>query len=280
MVKLYEKFGLDANTQDFTGHALALMRDDDYLRKPALETIRRIRLYSESLARYGKSPYLYPMYGLGELPQGFARLSAIYGGTYMLDKPVDEIVLDDEGKVVGVKSGDEVAKCKQVYCDPSYVPNRVKKVGQVVRCICLLDHPIPNTKDALSTQIIIPQKQVNRKSDIYVSMVSNTHQVAAKGWFVGMVSTTVETSNPEQEIQPGLALFGPIKQKFVTVSDYYEPAESGAESQIFISQSYDATTHFETTCLDVLDIFKRGTGEEFDFSKVKHNLGEEDQEQQ
>jgi len=92
-----------------------------------------------------------------------------------------------------------------------------------------------------------------------------------------MVSTTVETSNPEQEIQPGLALLGPIKQKFVTVSDYYEPLESGAESQIFISTSYDATTHFETTCLDVLDIFKRGTGEEFDFSQVKHNLGEEDQ---
>ena len=46
----------------------------------------------------GKSPYLYPLYGLGELPQGFARLSAIYGGTYMLDKPVDEIVMEN-GKV-------------------------------------------------------------------------------------------------------------------------------------------------------------------------------------
>lgn len=39
------------------------------------------------------------MYGLGELPQGFARLSAIYGGTYMLDKPIDEIVVKD-GKVI------------------------------------------------------------------------------------------------------------------------------------------------------------------------------------
>jgi len=63
----------------------------------------------------------------------------------------------------------------------------------------------------------------------------------------------------------------------VTVSDYYEPVESGTDSQIFISTSYDATTHFETTCLDVLDIFKRGTGEEFDFSKVKHNLGDDEQ---
>ena len=30
--------------------------------------------------------------------QGFARLSAIYGGTYMLDKPIDELVYEG-GKV-------------------------------------------------------------------------------------------------------------------------------------------------------------------------------------
>jgi len=33
---------------------------------------------SESIQRYGKSPYLYPLYGLGELPQGFARYNSIY----------------------------------------------------------------------------------------------------------------------------------------------------------------------------------------------------------
>ena len=76
-------------------------------------------VHSYYYCRYGKSPYLYPLYGLGELPQGFARLSAIYGGSYMLDKQIDEIVMEG-GKVVGVRSGEEVAKCKQVYCDPSY----------------------------------------------------------------------------------------------------------------------------------------------------------------
>ena len=76
----------------------------------------------------------------------------------MLDKQIDEIVMEG-GAVVGVRSGTEVAKCKQVYCDPSYATGNVKKTGRVVRCICLLDHPIPNTKDALSTQLILPQKQ-------------------------------------------------------------------------------------------------------------------------
>lgn len=155
MAQVYEKFGLDKNTADFTGHALALHRDDEYLTKPCYDTIRRIKLYSDSLARYGtliycqfleaeltnklwwtgKSPYLYPMYGLGELPQGFARLSAIYGGTYMLDKPIDEIVYEN-GKVVGVKSGGETARCKQLYCDPTYVPDRVEKV--ISGCLCFL----------------------------------------------------------------------------------------------------------------------------------------------
>lgn len=266
--QLYTKFGLDKNTQDFTGHALALYLNDDYINEPAANLIRRIKLYSDSLARYGKSPYLYPLYGLGELPQGFARLSAIYGGTYMLNTPVDEIVFEGSS-VVGIKSGGVVAKCKQVFCDPSYVKERVKKTGQVIRCICLLNHPIPNTRDALSTQIIIPQNQVNRKSDIYVSLVSNTHQVSAQGWFIAMVSSKVETSNPELEIKPGLDLLGPIKQKFVSFSDYYEPIDDGKDSKVFISKSYDATSHFETTCLDVLDIYKRATGEEFDFSKIK-----------
>ena len=83
------------------------------------------------MARYGGSPYLYPLYGLGELPQGFARLSAIYGGTYMLDKPCEEIVMDESGAVVGVKSEGETAKCKMVICDPSYAPDRCKATGKV-----------------------------------------------------------------------------------------------------------------------------------------------------
>ena len=29
---------------------------------------------------YGKSPYIYPLYGLGGLPEGFSRLCAINGG--------------------------------------------------------------------------------------------------------------------------------------------------------------------------------------------------------
>jgi Rab GDP dissociation inhibitor len=124
------------------------------------------------MARYGKSPYIYPLYGLGELPQSFARLSAIYGGTYMLDKKIDEIITNGDGKFIGVRSGTETVKAKQVIGDPSYfgageeTPGKVRVVEErkVIRAICVLKHPIPGTDDSDSCQIIIPQNQVNRRN--------------------------------------------------------------------------------------------------------------------
>ncbi|XP_039366781.1 rab GDP dissociation inhibitor alpha isoform X3 [Mauremys reevesii] len=280
MRDVYERFDRGQDVIDFTGHALALYRTDEYLDQPCLETIHRIKLYSESLARYGKSPYLYPLYGLGELPQGFARLSAIYGGTYMLNKPVDEIVLEN-GRVVGVRSEGQVARCKQLICDPSYVPERVRGAGRVVRVICILSHPIRGTSEAGSCQIILPQNQLGRKSDIYVCLVSWAHNVAAPGKFIAIVSTTVETSEPEREVEPALQLLEPISQKFVAISDLYEPMDDGTESQIFCSRSYDATTHFETTCDDIKDIYRRMVGAAFDFESMKrrqsHIFGEDEQ---
>ncbi|KAG0232929.1 Rab GDP dissociation inhibitor alpha, partial [Actinomortierella wolfii] len=265
MKDVFEKFGLEKGVTDFIGHALALHLDDSYLDSPALDTFDRIKLYVSSMARYGKSPYIYPRHGLGELPQAFARLGAVNGATYMLDKKVDEIVYEN-GKVVGVRSGDEVAKCSQVICDPSYAPNKVKKVAKVVRAICLLNGPIPDAKDADSFQIIIPQKQVDRKNDIYIAGLSANHKVCGSG-YLAIVSTIAETSNPEAEIEPGLKLLGDIVEKFVDVADICEPTDDGISDQVFVSKSYDATSHFESVCDDVNDLYKRVTGRDLVLNK-------------
>ncbi|XP_064156349.1 rab GDP dissociation inhibitor alpha-like [Anguilla rostrata] len=289
MRDVYKKFDLGQDVIDFTGHALALYRTDDYLDQPCLETINRIKLYSESLARYGKSPYLYPLYGLGELPQGFARLSAIYGGTYMLNKPVEEIVMED-GHVVGVKSEGEVKTHKSgealSFCFP------VTCVCYSVCCEFSLQHFLsfslmywyvcsPPRSSPIGGLFGRADEAPPSRADIYVCMISYAHNVAAQGKYIAIVSTTVETAEPEAEIEPALELLEPIDQKFVAISDLFEPTDDGTESQIFASRAYDATTHFETTCNDIKDIYKRMTGSDFDFENMKRKqndvFGEEEQ---
>lgn len=175
MKDVYDKFGLEDNTRDFVGHSMALYQSDDYIAKVGMapETINRIRLYVNSMARYGKSPYIYPLYGLGELPQGFARLSAIYGGTYMLNTNIDE-VLYENSKVSGIKptmkDRDDPSqtmsfstKTKKIIADPSYFPGKVQVTGYLLKAICILKHPIDKTDGSDSLQLILPQSQVGRK---------------------------------------------------------------------------------------------------------------------
>jgi Rab GDP dissociation inhibitor len=261
MKQVYDKYGLEQTTRDFIGHSMALYATDDYIEAKGMakDCVERIRLYVNSMARYGKSPYIYPLYGLGELPQGFARLSAIYGGTYMLNTNVDEVKYEN-GKVSGIRAtmkergeeGDGMkfeTKCSKIIADPSYFPDKAKVVGHLIKAICILNHPIDKTDNSDSVQLIIPQSQVGRKHDIYIAMVSGAHNVCPKGYYIAIVSTIAETdANHHLEIQPGLDRLGKIEEKFMGAPiPLYEPIDSGASDNVFLSKSYDASSHFETT---------------------------------
>jgi Rab GDP dissociation inhibitor len=145
---------------DFIGHAVALYVSDAFLQLPAHDVLMKIKLYMDSIGLYGNSPFIYPIYGVGGIPEGFSRLCAIYGGTYMLDKPVDEILFDESGKVRGIRCGDENAYAPKILCDPTYCLDygKVRPTGQIIRSVCILNHTIPNTKDSASCQLIIPQR--------------------------------------------------------------------------------------------------------------------------
>ncbi|CAI8591118.1 unnamed protein product [Vicia faba] len=198
-----------------------------------------MKLYAESLARFqGGSPYIYPLYGLGELPQAFARLSAVYGGTYMVNKTECKVEFDAEGKVIGVTSEGETAKCKKVVCDPSYFPGKVRKVGKVARAIAIMSHPIPSTNDSQSVQ----------------------------GKYIAFVSTEAETDQPAIELKPGIDLLGPVEEIFFDMYDRYEPVNEPTLDNCFVSTNYDSTTHFESTVVDVFNMYTLITGKVLDLS--------------
>ncbi len=86
-------------------------------------------------------------------------------------------------------------------------------------------------------------------------------------------------------MEAAFAKLGTIEKKFVYTQDVFHPkADLAADNvrinylslflniKIFVTKSYDATTHFETTSEDIIRVYKEVTGKDFDFSACKVSL--------
>ena len=101
---------------------------------------------------------------------------------------------------------------------------------------------------------------------MYITMVSAAHAVCAQGLRIAIISTTVETDNPQEEIRPALDLLGGVLEMFTQVSDIHEPINDAAAEALYVTKSYDATSHFESSSRDVLAIYEAITGEKLDLN--------------
>jgi len=283
--ELFKHFSLTDKCRVFVGHAIMLEVNDEYLKKSSERVVERLQLYANSVVRYGDSPYIYPKWGLGGLPEGFSRRSAIHGGVYMLNSDekknfIQKIVYDDNGKVIGVQVNGETAECKFVIGSPSYWADlkedpKVKLCGNVVRSISILDHPIEKAKgknscQINSCQIIIPGAECGRESDIYICSMGNDHSVCPKGKYVAVCSALIEDGDedkePKDQLQVAFDIIGKHLEQFVWVTPLYKPMNDSAKDKCYITSSNDASTHFETATSEVLKIYQEITGEVLDLT--------------
>lgn len=65
-------------------------------------------------------------------------------------------------------------------------------------------------------------------------MVSSAHAVCAKGLYIAMISTTVETDKPELEIKPAVELLGSVLEMFIRTDVIYEPIDDGKKDNVRI----------------------------------------------
>lgn len=273
--ELYAAYKLEDATIHFTGRCIALEVDDSYIGKPALTLVQRIKLYAYSTVRYGKSPFIYPLWGVGGLPEAFSRTCAMNGGVFMLNKPINQVVYED-GKVTGVEDADgTVAKCSMVIADPSYFEDsdKVENKGRVARAIVLLDHPLDGV-DGDSCHIVLPASDCDRKSDIYISYASDKHMVCPEGKFIAVCSTTaegkVEPGDEEkfvaEELKAAFGMLGETLECFCWLTDLLVPAGENGSDGVWLTTSLDATADFGHATEEVLNMYERITGNALDLT--------------
>ncbi|XP_071362674.1 rab proteins geranylgeranyltransferase component A 1 isoform X2 [Trachinotus anak] len=150
---------LGDNLQHFLLHSIAMVTEDT----PTEVGLASTRHFLRCLGRYGNTPFLFPVYGLGEIPQCFCRMCAVFGGIYCLRHSVHCLLVDKDTnrcKAVIDSRGQRIS-CSHFVVEDGYVAAERKKVATptrfLSRAVLITDGSVlPTDSDQQVSMVTIP----------------------------------------------------------------------------------------------------------------------------
>jgi RAB protein geranylgeranyltransferase component A len=150
---------------------------------PTEEALKLIHKFIHSAGRFGNTPFLFTLYGTGELPQAFCRLCAVFGGTYCLKKKLESIIVDKENKCKAVVINGRRIDCDFLVTDytiESSAQSSRNDVKLISRAIIISDASIKSSDSEQLSLLHIPKSSDN-KTSVNVIEVGGAALVAPKG---------------------------------------------------------------------------------------------------
>ena len=166
--------------------------------------IHKAQRFLAGLGRFGATPFIYPMFGIGELSQAFTRLCGVYGGVYILNQDFDlvkkeraidkqglgsdeefevELNLDMDGQ-----ASTEMVQGSTIVVSPEYLPPQWSSVQDTLvhRCVLFTSHSL--FEDAQSGILTIPPSAQHAQA-VHVFQFDHETGACKEGEFVLHFST-------------------------------------------------------------------------------------------
>lgn len=146
---------LSESLQKFVIYSIAMVKPQT----PTLLALRETQTFLKSLGRFGKSPFIWPLFGVGELPQAFCRMSAVFGGLYCLRTDIKSIVTNvDSNECTHVIVDEQKIECQNVVMESSYVPQTFLKsnVSTISKCILITNKSLVCSDEENISFLTIP----------------------------------------------------------------------------------------------------------------------------
>eukprot|EP00003_Mantamonas_plastica_P009561 TRINITY_DN1892_c0_g2_i1.p1 TRINITY_DN1892_c0_g2~~TRINITY_DN1892_c0_g2_i1.p1 ORF type:complete len:407 (-),score=110.23 TRINITY_DN1892_c0_g2_i1:96-1316(-) len=167
--------------QNFIMYAITLASKDqraDLEQGQHMTTEQGLQLmarYLQSLGRYGKTAFLFNLYGTSEFPQAFCRVCAVYQGIYVLDRPIHHLVVDETDNAVThvIDAQGNKLRCKNLVVSPDYVAplshtslDESRESGGVSRAICITDYSLRTSTNNLN--LVVPPNTAGNEATVHV----------------------------------------------------------------------------------------------------------------
>ncbi|XP_078481657.1 rab proteins geranylgeranyltransferase component A 2 [Ciona intestinalis] len=149
---------LSLKAQHFVLHSIAMVSET----ASTLDGLAATHKFLHSLGRYGNSAFLWPSYGVGEIPQAFCRFSAVFGGTFCLRRYAVGFITDKTtGRCTGIvdNTGQKI-RCETLILDDLNLPHgaNTTSTSSVDRAIYVIDSTVSKSDTEQVSLVTIPPR--------------------------------------------------------------------------------------------------------------------------
>ncbi|KAM8997523.1 rab proteins geranylgeranyltransferase component A 1 isoform 2-T2 [Ara ararauna] len=214
---------LTPSLQHFILHSIAMVSETDC---STLEGLQATRKFLQCLGRYGNTPFLFPLYGQGEIPQCFCRLCAVFGGIYCLRHSVQCLVVDKESgrcKAIVDHFGQRISAnyfiVEDSYLSESTCTNVCYR--QISRAVLITDQSVLNTDAEQQVSILtVPPEDVGKPAVCVIELCSSTMTCMKETYLVHLTCPSTKTARQDLE---------PVVQKLFNLNEEKETEDEELE---------------------------------------------------
>ncbi|NXG55837.1 RAE1 geranylgeranyltransferase, partial [Hemiprocne comata] len=194
---------LTPSLQHFILHSIAMVSETDC---STLEGLQATKKFLQCLGRYGNTPFLFPLYGQGEIPQCFCRMCAVFGGIYCLRHSVQCLVVDKESgrcKAVVDHFGQRIS-ANYFIVEDSYLPESICTnvcYRQISRAVLITDQSVLNTDSEQQVSILtVPPVELGKPAVCVIELCSSTMTCMKETYLVHL--TCPSTTTAREDLEP------------------------------------------------------------------------------
>ncbi|NXM76731.1 RAE2 geranylgeranyltransferase, partial [Serilophus lunatus] len=193
---------LTPSLQHFILHSIAMVSETECR---TLEGLQATRKFLQCLGRYGNTPFLFPLYGQGEIPQCFCRLCAVFGGIYCLRHPVRGLVRDGASgrcKAIVDHFGQRIS-AKYFIVEDSYLSESTCTnvcYRQISRAVLITDQSVLNTDSEQQVSILsVPPLELGKPAVCVIELCSSTMTCMKDTYLVHLTCPSTKTAREDLE---------------------------------------------------------------------------------
>ncbi|NXK96781.1 RAE2 geranylgeranyltransferase, partial [Formicarius rufipectus] len=193
---------LTPSLQHFILHSIAMVSETQCR---TLEGLQATKKFLQCLGRYGNTPFLFPLYGQGEIPQCFCRLCAVFGGIYCLRHAVRCLVVDKASgrcKAIVDHFGQRISANYFIVEDSYLSEDTCTNVcyRQISRAVLITDQSVLNTDSEQQVSVLtVPPLDEGRPAVCVVELCSSTMTCMKDTYLVHLTCPSTQTAREDLE---------------------------------------------------------------------------------